>query len=291
MKIWYANPSKSPQMIELEQKAASQSCLFRHIPLAMTLAEEDQRNRSYGQLTFDTDDLESPKMEINEVDLNYGVVRMLQDEMEVLGFCISGSLAEVMAPQIEKFTSHELAEAKDLPEGTLVRVAGMIQERTISYTHSGNRFVRFQIQGPENLMNCVMWSPLTYEAMVSDGQVRLVDGRIDSWNDKKQLVVHRVMDLNQAQELLSKACLIITRPGLHNEEIKERLSKVFKGVAGLAPVWIVLLDFPKTKKRPIVIKSERLKANPHLVVKHRLWEQLQPFEIAFIADNEPLEMT
>lgn len=168
-------------------------------------------------------------------------------EKEVLGFYLTSHPLTEFAEQIEAFTQHTVKDLKDLGDGKDVTLGGMIasikKAQTKNPSRNGNsKYVNFDLEDAQGVVRCIMW-PDDYadagEKVVADSIV-VVKGRIDLRSREPNIIVNKLLTLEEAEKEFTKQVAIRFQRGLHTDEDMKRVKDLLSRYPGKTPVTIVV---------------------------------------------------
>lgn len=246
-------------VIETLIKAGALDCLGhnreQHILVlerAVQAAVSKQKDKAMGQMSLfggggngaaqdDDDDITMPVAE----DWTHG--QKLVAEKEVLGFYLTSHPLTEYAEQIETFTQHTVKDLKDLGDGKDVTLGGMISSikkaQTKNPSRNGNsKYVNFDLEDAQGVVRCIMW-PDDYadagEKVVAD-EIVVVKGRIDLRGREPNIIVNKLLTLEEAEKEFTKQVAIRFQNGLHTDEEMKRVRDLLGRYPGRTPVTIVV---------------------------------------------------
>lgn len=168
-------------------------------------------------------------------------------EKEVLGFYLTSHPLTEFAEQIEAFTQHTVKDLKDLGDGKDVTLGGMIasikKAQTKNPSRNGNsKYVNFDLEDAQGVVRCIMW-PDDYadagEKVVADSIV-VVKGRIDLRSREPNIIVNKLLTLEEAEKEFTKQVAIRFQRGLHTDEDMKRVKDLLSRYPGKTPVTVVV---------------------------------------------------
>ncbi|MFG0294365.1 MAG: DNA polymerase III subunit alpha [Maioricimonas sp. JB045] len=176
----------------------------------------------------------------------------LAHEKEVFGFYLTSHPLTEFADELATMAAHTVGDLRDLDDGKEVTIGGMISSikkaATKKPSRNGNsRYVNFDLEDASGVVRCIMW-PDDYaragEKVVSDAIV-IVKGRIDARGREPNLIVNKLLTLEEAEKTFTKQVAIKFRRGYHTEEDMRRVNDILSRHPGKTPVVLVLETWPE----------------------------------------------
>ncbi|MEZ6064402.1 MAG: DNA polymerase III subunit alpha [Planctomycetaceae bacterium] len=212
------------------------------------------RDKARGQKSLFGDPADGPGGS-DDVDDNVGVPpaedwtqsQKLQHEKEVFGFYLTSHPLTQVADQLSAFSQQTISTLRDLEDGREVIVGGMIgaikKAQTKKPSRNGHtRYVNFDLEDPSGVVRCILW-PEDFaregEKIVAE-QIVVVKARIDSRGREPNLIVNKVLSLDDAAKEFTRQVAIKFSRGLHTEVEMKRVKDILSRFPGKTPVVVVL---------------------------------------------------
>ncbi len=171
--------------------------------------------------------------------------QMLADEKELLGFYVTGHPLDEYAENLENFIPLEkLKDEETYPDGTWVKVAGIITECKVRNTKKGDTMANIKLEDISGGVMDVVVFPKTYRDVISliyPESVIVVEGRMSVDERATQVNASKIMKLAKAPRELH---LKIT-PENETAQVMAQLKGVLRKYRGSDRVF---LHFTQTKK-------------------------------------------
>ncbi len=125
---------------------------------------------------------------------------MLSFEKDLLGFYISGHPLEEFEWEIDTYASHPLPELATLPEGTLVRVAGLVTEWRKFFTKNETEMATFKLEGLRGGIQCAMYQETVqqYASGLHDNLPVMLAAELKPREGEPRLIIHEICPLAKA---------------------------------------------------------------------------------------------
>ncbi len=231
---------------------AHRAQLITAMPGALQAAEERQKDKQAGQLTF-FDVMESSGDADAERDSagalpnlpRWSNTEQLKYEKEALDFYFSSHPLAEFDKELRRFISHDISQLRDLKHGDEVRIGGMITQVRFMNTKKGDRFVRCKVEDFSGQAECVMW-PSDYnrfkDAFVDD-RIYLFEVAVE-WGDREDpiVVLRRLLTIDQARKELTRGLVLRLGVGRHGPESIDGIARVLKRTPGPCTVYLLVRD-------------------------------------------------
>ncbi|PKN01298.1 MAG: DNA polymerase III subunit alpha [Elusimicrobia bacterium HGW-Elusimicrobia-1] len=128
----------------------------------------------------------------------------LKQEKEVLGSYLSGHPLAKMEDELNKYSTHRIAELLgDNPPQGFIKVAGLIESVRKCVTKSKETFARFKIEDTADDIDVVIF-PRSYQGnaakLLESGATVVVKGRLNN-REPRELIAEEVTDLEEVRRL------------------------------------------------------------------------------------------
>src|SRR5438132_3756954 len=185
------------------------------LPQALQAAGEIQHDRRAGQRNF-LDVFESagpdaaPALEALPDIPEWADSEKLKNEKEALDFYFSSHPLAQHEGDLQRFSSHCVANLADLGANQEVLVGGMLTQVRFQNTkkaRNGNsRYVRCKLEDLSGAVECVMWPDdfLRHKDEFQEDRVCMVRGIVERTREEPGLVLSRVLSVPQARQELTK---------------------------------------------------------------------------------------
>jgi DNA polymerase-3 subunit alpha len=158
----------------------------------------------------------------------------LAEEKKALGFYMSSHPLSRYEATLAAFSTHRVADLRTLPERTEVTVGGMISGlalRNVSKSRSGlTRMAKFTFEDLSGASPAMLWPEefAKFEPLVKDDAVVFLKGSMNRTREPAELVVNKVILLENATAELTRGVVVTLRKGVHQYEQIERLHRLVR---------------------------------------------------------------
>jgi DNA polymerase-3 subunit alpha len=202
----------------------------------------------------------------------------LKYEKEVLDFYFSSHPLAQHEAELRRYASHRAAELNGLPANYEVRLGGMltqVQFRNTKKARNGNsRYLLCRLEDFSGAARCVMWPDdlARFKGDVQDDDIRIVQGTLDRSREEVNVVLTRILTLEQARSELARELHLLLRLGRQRPEDVDRLERILRDTPGPCQVIVTVKD--SAGKECILKLGRGLAVNPAVVALDRLEELL-----------------
>jgi DNA polymerase-3 subunit alpha len=168
-------------------------------------------------------------------------------EKEVFGFYLTSHPLAQFADQLARCVEQTIASLRELGDGKEVLVGGMISSikkaQTKKPSRNGHsRYVNFDLEDATGVVRCILW-PDDYARdgdKVQPEAIVIVKGRIDAKGREPNLIVNKLLTLDDAAKEFTRQVAIKFVQGYHDADDMRRVRDLLARYPGKTPVLIVL---------------------------------------------------
>ena len=219
---------------------------------------------------------------------------LLAGEKEVLGFYLSSHPLTEYEAQLRKFTSHTTNQLGPTQDRDKVTMGGMIA--AIKHSHvkrvrdvnSPTRYVMFDLEDVDGAVRCIQWpSEFAIQGeLVQPDAIVVVQGTIDKRNgDEANLIVERIIPLEELDEALSREIRIRFDERQHKPEILRQAYEIVRGYPGKCKL---TLDMILANGMQVHLASRKLKVDINQQLCSRLDDLLGQHGYEMVVDRRQL---
>ncbi len=168
-------------------------------------------------------------------------------EKEVLGFYLTSHPLTEYAPQLTAYSQNQIRDLREMGDGKEVVIGGLIgaikPAATKKPSRNGNsRYVNFDLEDATGVVRCIMWPDdfATHGEKIKKDAIVLIRGRIDSKGREPNIIINKLMTLEQAEKEFTKRLLVKFRRGFHTEADMKRVRDALLRFPGKTPVVVVI---------------------------------------------------
>ncbi len=171
----------------------------------------------------------------------------LATEKEVLGFYLSSHPLAEHANQINMYVTHSISDITNLEDRAEVLLGGMIASIKLSRTkkpsRNGNQeYANFDFEGTGGIVRCTMWPEEFSRAgeKVKNEHICLIRGRVDRMGREPNIIVNRLMTLDEAEKEFTQQVAIKFQNGYHSNHDMKKVREILDRYPGQTEVLFVV---------------------------------------------------
>ena len=227
-------------------RAQSMAVVERSIQSAASL----QRDRSRGQMNLFGGDSNEPMEQVvptlPEVAA-WTPGKILNSEKEVFGFYLTSHPLIKHIQRIERHLTHQIDSLVELDDNSEVVIGGMISSIKKNTAKKPNRnghsrYVNFDLEDTSGKVRCIMW-PDQFARQgdrVKAEAICFVKGKVDRRGREPNVIVDKMMTLEEADKEFTSRVVIKFHTGLHQKEDLQRVLHTLKNHPGKTDVLLVV---------------------------------------------------
>ncbi len=246
---------------------ARRSQLLAILPKAMQAGQAKQEDRRRGQLGL-FDILDGAAHAAAQANGNGHVAPLsnlpdlpelseaerLAREKQALGFYMSSHPLARHADELQALASHRVADLAVAPNKAEAILGGMISNvvtRNVQKSRSGHtRMAKFTFEDLSGSMPAMLW-PEEFAKMadlVKTDQIVFVNGTLDRRRDPPELIVSRIMTLEQGRAELARGVIVRLHKGIHQGEDLERLLRAVRARLGNLELYLEIFGLEDVRR-------------------------------------------
>ena len=168
-------------------------------------------------------------------------------EKEVLGFYLTSHPLTEFSAQLTAYSQNQIRDLREMGDGKEVVLGGLIGAIKIAATKKPSRnghtkYVNFDLEDATGVVRCIMWPEdfAVHGEKVKKDAIVLIRGRTDSKGREPNIIVNKLMTLEQAEKEFTKRLLVKFRRGFHTEADMQRVHAALLRFPGKTPVVVVI---------------------------------------------------
>ncbi len=260
---------------------------------AAVIADKKSGQKSlFGGDDDEGDDGEEMEVILPEMD-EWEERMLLNAEKEVLGFYLTSHPLAQFEAQLARYCSHKTSGLEGTKDRDRVSMGGMIS--SVKHSHVKNprdqnsptKYVMFDLEDVDGAIRCILW-PQDFasqgEAVISD-EVVVLQGRLDyRGGDEANLIVDKVIPINQLDQNLTHGVKIMIDQQQHGEDALKNAYEILRGYPGnrQLKIEIVLEDGMRVE----LDSNKKIDINDQLT--SRLTELLGKTSVEMLIDRKSL---
>ncbi len=125
---------------------------------------------------------------------------ILKFEKETLGFYITAHPLDKYDRELRRIGKLTTADLPSAPDGSQMRIAGVVQAVKLKNNKSGKRYATFSLEDRDGAVECIMWpeSYQKFEAVIMGDEPVVAKGKLDVDDERAQIIVDELRPLGVA---------------------------------------------------------------------------------------------
>ena len=247
---------------------AKRSQMMAAIETALEYGQRVQKERNDPQMgLFDVD---SNQPSINTPALpaigEWDEKQFLTFEKESLGFYLSGHPLTRFAEVLDKFTNANAVSIKELQDGGIVRIGGLVQNAKTIKTKKGDLMAFVTIEDMHGAVEAIVFSRVFALArdLLEEDQPVLIQGQIQKDEQSVKILADAVVPIDKAEETWAASVHFNLEISRTDREALESLHALLKQHPGSCPAFLHLRSPDKTDSIIALPDTLRIKAGVSL---------------------------
>ncbi|MEZ6048439.1 MAG: DNA polymerase III subunit alpha [Planctomycetaceae bacterium] len=213
-----------------------------------------QKDKQMGQKSLFGDDAPAMDGEADQTVMilpdapDWTHTQKLAGEKEVFGFYLTSHPLTERQAEITRYASHTVHAVGELEDGDEVTLGGMVSSIKRATTKKPSRnghtkYVNFDFEDPTGIVRCIMW-PEEFSRMgekVEPEAIVYVKGKVDRRGREPNIVVNRLMTVEEADKEYTTQVAIKFQNGMHTRQDMVRVRDILDRYPGNTEV-VLLLD-------------------------------------------------
>jgi DNA polymerase-3 subunit alpha len=184
----------------LDSTGMPRAALMAQVDDALRLAQREESDAARNQISLFGQNALPPALSargrVNEWPQN----ELLSFEKETLGFFITAHPLDKYERELRRISKLTTADLPSAPDGSQVRLAGVIHAVKLKNNKAGKRYATFQLEDREGAVECIAW-PETYqkyESTIAGDLPVAAKGKLDVDDERAQIIVDELRPLGTA---------------------------------------------------------------------------------------------
>ncbi|MBV8358100.1 MAG: hypothetical protein JO189_09225, partial [Deltaproteobacteria bacterium] len=184
----------------LDLTGIPRAALMAQVDDALKLAQREESDAARNQISLFSQKIMPPALNsrgpINEWSQN----ELLSFEKEALGFFITAHPLDKYERELRRISKLTTADLPSAPDGSQVRLAGVIHAVKLKNNKAGKRYATFQLEDREGTVECIAW-PETYqkyESTIAGDMPVAAKGKLDVDEERAQIILDELRPLGAA---------------------------------------------------------------------------------------------
>ena len=220
----------------------ARAALTAQIDDALKIAQRAQDDAVKNQISLFGKSAEPPALTLREPVDEWQPKEKLKYEKEALGFYITAHPLDKYDRELRRISNLTTADLPAAPDGSQVRIAGVIHAVKLKNNKAGKRYATFALEDREGAVECIVW-PETYqkyEAVIMGDEPVVARGKLDVDDERAQIILDELRPLNIAlTDSVHEVRIRAPRARLENGDF-ERLKEVLRRHNGTSLTYLHL---------------------------------------------------
>ncbi len=228
-----------------------------------------QKDKARGQKSLFGGDPE-PEDETGQLDIgmpdapDWTRAQKLAAEKESIGFYLTSHPLAEMGDRVTRHSTHTNVELGELEDKTDVTICGMVSSIKMAATkkpsrNGHTRYANFDFEDPSGIVRCIIW-PEDYarqEELVQKENILVLKGRVDRRGREPNVIVNKLMTLEQADKEFTTHVAIKFQRGLHTPQDMEKVRDIMKRYPGSTETVLVVDSFDTPEGPHVQSETEK----------------------------------
>lgn len=189
----------------------------------------------------------------------------LQHEKETLGFYLTSHPLTQHARRVERYAANRNIDLAEMEDGSNVTLGGMISSIKIAVSkkpsrNGHSRYANFDLEDPSGIVRCIAWPEdyARYDEVIETENVVIVAGRVDRRGREPNVIVNRILTLDQADREFTAQVAVKFESGMHTESEMDRVRALIGRYPGQTDVVLIVDSWSESAGREQVDAAEKL---------------------------------
>lgn len=170
--------------------------------------------------------------------------KLLEHEREVLGFYMTGHPLARFAEELNNYTTSNLQDIVNLADKQAVRVGGIIKKVKMLFTRKNDRMAVFALEDLKGELPVVVFpdqfSKSEVTNLIRTDQTVIVCGQLDKRRAEPQVILDKILPLEQARERLTESIHINIKTIGLEQDVLQKIKSILLKYPGVCPVFLHL---------------------------------------------------
>jgi DNA polymerase III subunit alpha len=183
-----------------EFTAMARAALLALVEDALKITQKAEDDAARNQIGLFGKSGDIPVLALREPVEELPQKEILKFEKETLGFYITAHPLDKYDRELRRIGKLTTADLPSAPDGSQVRIAGVVQAVKLKNNKSGKRYATFSLEDREGAVECIMWpeSYQKFEAVIMGDEPVVAKGKLDVDDERAQIIVDELRPLGVA---------------------------------------------------------------------------------------------
>jgi DNA polymerase-3 subunit alpha len=226
----------------LDFTGMARAAMMAQVEEALKIAQRAESDAIKNQINLFGKSGEPPTLTLRESVAEWEQKEILKNEKETLGFYITAHPLDKYDRDLRRISRLTTADLAGAPDGSQVRLAGVVQAVKLKNNKSGKRYATFSLEDREGAVECIAW-PETYqkhEAAIMGDEPVVAKGKLDVDDERAQIILDELRPLNLAlTDSIREVRIRAPRERMANGDL-ERLKQLLRRHGGQSLTYLHL---------------------------------------------------
>lgn len=191
---------------------------------------------------------------------------LLNFEKECLGFFITGHPLAGYEPVLKKFANADTQKIKDLSDGQVVRIGGIVREYKLYHDRKGGTMAFVTLEDLSGLAEITLFASLyaSSSGLIEKDSAIMVEGRISRDEISSKILAEKVVAVEMVEQTWATSVHVSLDLSVVGREGLVGLSEIFKKHKGTCAAYLHLRIPQKTDTILALPDAGKVKAGPEL---------------------------
>ncbi len=184
----------------LDLTGLPRAALMAQVEDALKLAQREESDAARNQIGLFSQKIMPPALTARGPIAEWSQNELLSYEKEALGFFITAHPLDKYDRELRRIGKLTTTDLPSAPDGSQVRLAGVIHALKLKNNKAGKRYATFQLEDRQGAVECIAW-PETYqkyESTIAGDEPVVARGKLDVDDERAQIILDEIRPLGAA---------------------------------------------------------------------------------------------
>jgi len=158
---------------------------------ALRITQKAESDAARNQIGLFGKSGDTPVLALREPVAELAQKEILKFEKETLGFYITAHPLDKYDRELRRIGKLTTADLPAAPDGSQVRIAGVVQAVKLKNNKSGKRYATFSLEDRDGAVECIVWPEAyqKFEAVIMGDEPVVARGKLDVDDERAQIIV------------------------------------------------------------------------------------------------------
>jgi len=171
--------------------AMPRAALLALVEDALRITQKAESDAARNQIGLFGKSGDTPELALREPVAELPQKEILKFEKETLGFYITAHPLDKYDRELRRIGKLTTADLPAAPDGSQVRIAGVVQAVKLKNNKSGKRYATFSLEDRDGAVECIVWPEAyqKFEAVIMGDEPVVARGKLDVDDERAQIIV------------------------------------------------------------------------------------------------------